>query len=260
MKTNQYYFILAVVTVILSVAAVGKIEQPLDKYEPLLIGQAHPELAGMDKLHVVIIPTDAEGNKDALLWKELRAKVENKLEKAGITIISESYVDHELAVGELRVDVDILKLKDLQKNVFRIQTLLSRAVYLKGRSRLLFKANVWKTEPVMKIESVQNMPVTVSNIVLEQIEVFIGAWRAANPKGVWPADANQVGVNQRELIKPAAKSEVAEYKYVSSKNSKVFHMPECHWVEQIKPENMIGYNSRDEAVKDGKRPCKVCNP
>ena len=57
-----------------------------------------------------------------------------------------------------------------------------------------------------------------------------------------------------------SRSEVAEYQYVASLNSEVFHKPTCRWVKKIYESNLIGFKTRDEAVKSGRRPCKVCKP
>jgi Predicted hydrolase (metallo-beta-lactamase superfamily) len=48
--------------------------------------------------------------------------------------------------------------------------------------------------------------------------------------------------------------------YVGSKDSEVFHYPNCSYVKNILPENMIWFSSRDDAIAQGKRPCKKCNP
>ncbi len=63
-----------------------------------------------------------------------------------------------------------------------------------------------------------------------------------------------------EPLKLPGKRAVAEYKYVASKNSEVFHKPQCRWAKKISKRNLVGYNSTDEAVKAGKRPCKLCKP
>ena len=158
----------------------------------------------------------------------------------------------------------MLKLEDSQQYVFRIQTSLSRAVYLMREPSLAFKADVWKANPVMQAVSVKDMPAKVTNLVLEQIEAFIYAYIVAKPQGRQPFDA---GTSKTDSLiatekqpKPDAKSIVAEYEYVASKNRKVFHKPECNWAKRIKPENLVGYNSKDEAIKAGKRPCKLCKP
>ncbi|HDZ23972.1 MAG TPA: hypothetical protein ENH70_05470 [Desulfobacteraceae bacterium] len=42
--------------------------------------------------------------------------------------------------------------------------------------------------------------------------------------------------------------------------SNVFHRPDCRQAQRISPQNVIGFDSRDEAVKSGRRPCGVCGP
>lgn len=46
--------------------------------------------------------------------------------------------------------------------------------------------------------------------------------------------------------------------YVGSKNSDIYHKPDCKWAKRIKPENLICFKSIEE-VKDLK-PCNTCNP
>ena len=50
----------------------------------------------------------------------------------------------------------------------------------------------------------------------------------------------------------------AQYSYVASVNSKVFHQPDCKWAKKINPRNLIGFKIREDAVKSGRRPCKLC--
>jgi hypothetical protein len=58
---------------------------------------------------------------------------------------------------------------------------------------------------------------------------------------------------------PAAAGQ-AEYAYVAAKAGKVFHLPLCASARRIKPENLIGYPTREEAVAAGLTPCKKCKP
>ena len=44
------------------------------------------------------------------------------------------------------------------------------------------------------------------------------------------------------------------------KNSDVFHYISCFYVARIKPENLILFKTREEAIASGRRPCKKCNP
>ena len=270
MKTEKYYLILGVVTGILSVSALARVELPLPTDESFLIGLSHPELAWIERLNVIVVPPDSEPNKNGLVWKELQAKIESKLKEAGIKIVDaieeEDISRRSLGIPDLRVDIDMLKLKDLQQYVFHIQTSFARSLNLfPSQARLtLIKSDVWKARAVMQVVSVENMPAEVTNVVLEQVETFICAYVVANPPDKQPADARTTDTvsqtAQRQQAKPAAKPAVAKYKYVASKNSKVFHKPECSSAKRILPKNLVGYNGRDEALKAGKRPCKICKP
>jgi len=49
-------------------------------------------------------------------------------------------------------------------------------------------------------------------------------------------------------------------KYCGSKKSNVYHYPNCRYVGQILPENLIWFVDEKDAKSRGYRPCKVCNP
>jgi len=262
MNTKNYYLILTLLVAILCVPARGEEELFLPA-EGGLIGQANPALSGIAQLYVIIVPPDSEPNSKDLFWRELEEKVKNKLNKAGIQTIR-GIAGNILSTGELRVYVDMLKLKDSQQYVLGIQTSLARAVYLAKDSSWTIKADVWKSEPTMHAVSVQTMPDNIANVVLEQVEAFIHAYLAANPHGIQPTEAK---TDERLSLTPPKqppqrprRQAVAKHNYVASKNSTVFHKPDCSSAKRISPENLISYSSRDEAIGAGKRPCKICKP
>ena len=47
--------------------------------------------------------------------------------------------------------------------------------------------------------------------------------------------------------------------YVASRNSAVFHRG-CTLAATISEQNLVRYDTRDEAIAAGKRPCEECNP
>lgn len=53
---------------------------------------------------------------------------------------------------------------------------------------------------------------------------------------------------------------LAAPQYVASVRKEPFHRVSCKWAQKISPKNAVYYNTREEAVQDGHRPCKVCNP
>lgn len=286
MKTEKYHLVLAIMVGILSVPALGEVEFPRT-VEADLIGRPYPTLAEIEQLYVVIVTRHSQPDEDGLLLKELEQSVRDKLKDAHITV-AEDDVDkmksdfkkvllrrlkekdvqnlrfRSINIPELRIAIDALKLTDSQQYVFRIQTSVVRAVCLSREHRPLFKADVWKAVPAMQVVPLQNMPAVVSNKVLEQIEEFIHAYVAANPPSVRPSDAEPgdtvLPTSPEAVSKQPAEQAVAMYKYVASRNSNVFHSPDCRWAKKISSENLVGYNSREDAIKDGKRPCRWCKP
>jgi len=261
MKPKKYHLFFGVITVILCVAALGQIEESrLD--EPMLIAPVNPVLTGIRQLEVVIITLGTDPNKDGLDTKRLKVEVERRLEKAGIKKFTASEgVHYELAASsDLKISIEILDLGDSQQYVFRVQTALSRAVRLEERIDRLFnfKADVWTTKPVMQMGQLQNIAGMVTKTALSQVETFIQFYHTANTAGSRLPDAN--GTLPKELSKAPSKEPAAGYKYVASKNSQVFHRPNCRSAKRISPENIVGYSNRDDAIKAGKRPCKACTP
>ncbi len=68
------------------------------------------------------------------------------------------------------------------------------------------------------------------------------------------------GQYRSKVSSPPATVQTKEWKYVASKKSKVFHRPDCKWAERISPKNLIGYKSREKAIRSGRRACRSCRP
>lgn len=48
--------------------------------------------------------------------------------------------------------------------------------------------------------------------------------------------------------------------YVGSINSDVYHYPSCSYADRISPNNLIYFDTPEDAINAGYRPCKVCKP
>ncbi len=48
--------------------------------------------------------------------------------------------------------------------------------------------------------------------------------------------------------------------YVGSVLREPYHKNTCKWAKKIHTDNLVGYDTEEQAVDDGRRPCKVCNP
>jgi hypothetical protein len=263
MKIKKYYLILAVTAGFFCAGGSNQLDPPQPGAQPLLINLPHPAFAGIDKLHVSVLRFSSMQEKEQTLIKQLEANVKEKLHLADIELDIPT-ADNILTIPELRIYINTLHLEGSQQSVFRVQTALARAVYLKDEQNPTFKADIWQTIPVMQAVSEQDMPEKVTDLVAEQVDDFIDTFKATNISDIKPSKA---GINKNaslnNLPEQSDKNEnstVVEYKFVSSSNSNVFHKPGCRWAQNISKENLVIYKSREEAIKAGKRPCKTCNP
>jgi len=55
-------------------------------------------------------------------------------------------------------------------------------------------------------------------------------------------------------------SEDQEFTYVASRKSNKYHLPNCSAAQRIKAENLIGFTSREDVLRTGYVPCKICRP
>jgi len=255
MKTKNYCLILSAVTAILCVPALGEMEVLSPAYMPAL-----PDLSESAGIVVMISPyaSDIGG----LAPTELREKVLQRIVKAGIKRYSGpirvSLMPSNLPVSILRIDMDMIKLDDLQQYVLRIQTSLATEVSLANEPKRYMKADIWWTEPAMQTVSIEDIPAKATEVVLHQVDRFIESYLEVNPPGTGVGDVNDV--NAALMIAATKRASPAGYKFVASKNSNVFHRPDCSSAKRIKPANLVGYNRREAAIEAGKRPCKRCKP
>lgn len=68
--------------------------------------------------------------------------------------------------------------------------------------------------------------------------------------------SSQAGVEQNapKVTNPQNKTGM----FVASKNSTIYHKPDCKYVKQIKEENKVWFSSAEEAEKAGYKPDKNC--
>ncbi|UCG46717.1 MAG: hypothetical protein JSU94_14575 [Phycisphaerales bacterium] len=230
-----------------------------ERESPLLISRPNPALAGIDELYVAMGYT--EPNKDGLVWKDLRDKIEQKLIKAGIRMYSGNLRTWPVAkTSVLTVETRMLKLQDSQTCVFAVQLSLARPVYLEKEGGLCTWADVWKKSMRMLAVPAEEMPAAVTAAVLEDIETFVLAHRSANPPQHRPTPNDQSVTSPARPVVTDTSRPAGPANYVASKNSEVFHTPSCRSAKRIVAENIVTYETRQAAINSGKRPCKICAP
>ncbi len=62
---------------------------------------------------------------------------------------------------------------------------------------------------------------------------------------------------EEELKEEKLKEEVI---FIGNSKTLKFHLPYCQWARRINPANKVYFKSREEALKRGYKPCKICNP
>jgi hypothetical protein len=188
----------------------------------------------------------------------LRAQVETLFRKAGI----ESLRDDLGAQPRLVVHVEGVPIPDADRYVYRVQASLHRLVALTGRPNRRIPTEAWQVRPVMRVVPQAEAQEAIAEAVLMQTEVFLGAWAAARKlsrpnagmEGAGPGAARPAGTE------PADLRGTGPYPFVASRSSAVFHRADCRWAQNIAERNLVGYRTRDEAVRAGKRPCRTCEP
>lgn len=90
---------------------------------------------------------------------------------------------------------------------------------------------------------------------VKHAELFLKLQKEAREagRGLWSIRGSNASSNGKETQNGATYC-------VASRKSEVFHLPDCVWAKRIAPQNLIRFDSREEALSSGRRPCKVCNP
>ncbi len=235
------------VLVAASVAAVGEVERPIDE-TPLIA--ADPVLADVNELAVVLATGETPGVEGLIDATKLTAQVRQKLRDTGLTPVEQ---DSE-SIPKLLVQIEGTEVPDCDKYVYRVQTALCRLVTVPGQGNRQIQVDVWRVRPVMAVADKARAGETICNAVLVQAEVFAEAQRAARS-----LPAPKEDVNPPKLT-PQTVAAVSGYPFIASKSSGVFHRPDCRWAQNITGDNRLGYKTREEAIQNGKRPCKSCKP
>lgn len=115
-------------------------------------------------------------------------------------------------------------------------------------------ADLENDENVLIIKSAE-----IAKIYKEQFNKY---WNGAYVDSCVYKDKNRL--EKTPVVMGAVQSAVTSVsgpgKYLGHKNTKKFHQPDCPWAKKIGAENQVWLSSREEAVKNGYVPCKVCNP
>lgn len=57
-----------------------------------------------------------------------------------------------------------------------------------------------------------------------------------------------------------ATGEPSQTGFAASKNSQTFHRADCRHAKKISKTTLLTFDTREQAIQTGRKPCKVCNP
>ncbi len=191
--------------------------------------------------------------------EEQKQRIEKLMKEQGGT--AKNLRVYSVKVPEVIVRVSVLQGNESGPCVYHIQTSFAREVYLRGlRSRM--KAEIWRIDVPIGIADANECEATIRSTAMRQVDAFVADWKKANTNKMTADTAepdDDIMTSASQETDDQARQKV-NYEYVASKNSKVFHKADCRAAARISSENLIGFDSREEAINSGRRPCKMCNP
>lgn len=259
MTARRYFLVMALLVGLWADRAIAQTKAIPAEPEALLIA-GNEVLAGIEQLCAVMAAHETQLAGQLVDLPGLRAQVIERLTGAGI-----AHIDCKTGLTpRLVVSIEAIAVADCGQYVYRVQTSLNRVVTFSNHRDLSVQAAVWRLRPTMKVVAQAQASEALAASVLTQVEAFIGAYQAAIRLRPRSGDA-EGGTSAAEAVsqqgdKVTADHPITRYSFVASKNSAVFHRPECRWAQSISERNLVGYKTRDEAIEAGKRPCKSCQP
>jgi hypothetical protein len=222
----------------------------------------NPRQASLRDANVMTV--DVVCSKDVketdLNQQDIRENIVKQLEQAGIKILPVQLWGTAPGRCRLKVLIKVYKPSDLDTFIYNLKVYFVQTVALERIPEAKIDAVTWELTWLAHGSKDRLTEAVPGNLKI-MADNFIRDYHLANPQ------AGELPGNSESNIVPitSPKGQIrsgvaARYKYVSSKNSKVFHFPQCRSAKRINPENLVGYNSKEEVIQAGKRPCKMCKP
>jgi len=255
MKTKNHFLVLVIAVVIFPafVLAADKAASP-DKGAISI--WVNPAFSGLDGLSVFVAEPYLENDPDPGVWARLEKNIKKKISTSNPQLkkLIGNSRKNDSGLPQLQIVIDNLNPDGKTDLLFRVETSLMVEFVVDRQQKQALEAKVWGLCDTARVSSAKLIPTAVSGVALKHTDEFIKKWLAANP------EFNVTPPKLTPAKKPNDKDQPVQFKFVASKNSRVFHLPSCRFAGRIKPQNLISYKTRGEALKDGKRPCKRCKP
>jgi len=152
-----------------------------------LVGQGDDEdtrktLAGLDGVQVWVGSTPDGAQRDGLDTVQLRTDVELKLRQAGIPVLSEQQSLSKVGAPGLALRLDVFRNPGIPLYAFRVKVEVQQVVRLARNPTLIVRAATWSSTGDIGTVGQTTLGSYVRETVRDQMDQFINAYLAANPK------------------------------------------------------------------------------
>ncbi|UCC96759.1 MAG: hypothetical protein JSW66_13045 [Phycisphaerales bacterium] len=207
------------------------------------------------------ITCSQDGKEAGLTEEELTEAVREQLEQAGLKVMPRNLWGRVPGRCQLKAIVQLYEPSGLETFIYNIRLHFVQTATLERSPETTVDATTWDLTWLAHSSKERLAEAIAENLEI-MADSFIKDYRAANPQ---PRESSAADTSDSAALPsdPAGvdkESEAVANEFVASKSSTVFHKPDCRWAKNISAANLVTYRSRDEAAKDGKRPCKSCKP
>ncbi len=238
-------------------------------------GLPNPALVGIEAIRVVVIYQNALVGRAEWIYRDLGAMAEQRLAASDPRIaflIERGFAARYQNIPTITINVDKIILNPARPPALYVRTSFSADVTLERNLATFLRIELWTAAETIQAQSLQAEFTSVTSLVNKHIEQFASDFKQANSYVTPMTDVNDFNNIQppakqqtpaeipKEIPKTPVEKERVEQFYIASKNSSVFHRPDCTWVDRILPKNRIEYKTREQAIQAGKKPCKKCQP
>jgi len=104
--------------------------------------------------------------------------------------------------------------------------------------------------------------------VFNETDRYMGRNKRDEMKGIVPEKLDSDSKPELDQYETSSETMVIDQpeipsdgeRYVGNVRLRKFHRPECRWTKKIAPENMLLFESTQDALDHKYSPCKVCRP
>jgi hypothetical protein len=270
---KKFYFLIALILLSTFALTFAQVEEDVD-----VSMLANPALVNIDQMYVAVTPFYDTRVYDERRWEALDSKLEAELLAKGIRVAEDfaPLVDMRgVRTAGIVVLIDQFRFSDTDRFMYRVKTMVRVGLYYSPvrAKRQVVETEVWSRCGMVVPSSEEFANDAIMRLAMGHLAEFLPEYEKvreiSEPVITEPEPVIEKKETSRRTRQPVRQrrsktisdpNAVLDIRYVASKKSKVFHRSDCPAVKRISEDNLIEYETRIEAMRDNRRPCKLCKP